>query len=165
MTLLSFGFKHGIPSEADIVLDVRFLPNPFFVPDLSALSGEDEAVVRFVLDDPETKAFLEQGRALVQLSVAGVQARGEVVRHRRRSAAPAAATARSPSPRSWGGACGTGLAVSVRHRDIVSRGGSPGTVASQGFTAYARRVPGRRCRSVGEAPSGGSRLHGDGTHG
>src|SRR6185437_12103110 len=59
VTLLSFGFKHGIPAEADIVFDVRFLPNPFFVPELSALSGEDEAVVRFVLDDAETKAFLD----------------------------------------------------------------------------------------------------------
>ena len=44
VTLLSFGFKHGIPAESDIVLDVRFLPNPFFEPALSALSGEDEAV-------------------------------------------------------------------------------------------------------------------------
>jgi hypothetical protein len=83
VTLLSFGFKHGIPAEADIVLDVRFLPNPFFVPDLSALSGEDEAVVRFVMDDPETKAFLDDAVRLVQRSGPGVPARGEVVRDRR----------------------------------------------------------------------------------
>src|SRR5262245_48781953 len=60
VALLSFGFKHGIPAEADIVLDVRFLPNPFFVPQLTALSGEDESVARFVLDDPDTKAFVDE---------------------------------------------------------------------------------------------------------
>src|SRR4029453_15589498 len=71
VTMLSFGFKHGIPSEADIVLDVRFLSNPFFVPDLSGLSGEDEAVVRFVMDYPETRAFLDDAEKLVQRSVQG----------------------------------------------------------------------------------------------
>src|SRR4029079_15467126 len=68
VTLLSFGFKHGIPVEADVVLDVRFLPNPFFVPQLSALSGEDEAVARFVLDDVETKAFVDKAEALIDVS-------------------------------------------------------------------------------------------------
>src|SRR4029079_9316212 len=77
VTLLSFGFKHGIPAEADIVLDVRFLPNPFFVPDLSALSGEDEAVVRLVMDDPETKAFLDDAVRLVQRSVQGFRREGK----------------------------------------------------------------------------------------
>ena len=77
VTLLSFGFKHGIPAEADIVLDVRFLPNPFFVPDLSALSGEDEAVARFVLDDPETKAFLDDAERLLQRSVQGFRREGK----------------------------------------------------------------------------------------
>ncbi|HXI60102.1 MAG TPA: RNase adapter RapZ, partial [Polyangia bacterium] len=71
VTLLSFGFKHGLPAEADIVLDVRFLPNPFFVPQLSAMSGEDDAVKRFVLDDPETKDFVEKAEALLKTSVRG----------------------------------------------------------------------------------------------
>ena len=83
VTLLSFGFKHGIPAEADIVLDVRFLPNPFFVPDLSALSGEDEAVARFVLDDPETQGVPRRRRAAGPAVGAGVPARGEVLRDRR----------------------------------------------------------------------------------
>src|SRR5206468_12012525 len=77
VTLLSFGFKHGLPAEADIVLDVRFLPNPFFVPQLSALSGEDEAVVRFVLEDRETKAFLDDAERLVQRSVQGFRREGK----------------------------------------------------------------------------------------
>ena len=80
VTLLSFGFKHGIPAEADIVLDVRFLPNPFFVPDLSALSGEDEAVVRFVMDDRGDAGVRRRGRAAAAAVGAGLPARGEVVR-------------------------------------------------------------------------------------
>jgi len=79
-TLLSFGFKHGIPVEADMVLDVRFLPNPFFVPQLSALSGEDEAVARFVLDDPETKPFVDKGGGPDRRLGRGLPARGQVLR-------------------------------------------------------------------------------------
>src|SRR6185369_12368421 len=47
VTLLSFGFKHGLPAEADIVLDVRFLPNPYFVESLSASTGEQPDVATF----------------------------------------------------------------------------------------------------------------------
>ena len=77
VTLLSFGFKHGIPAEADIVLDVRFLPNPFFVPHLSALSGEDEAVARFVLDDAATKAYVDEAEKFLRLSVQGFLREGK----------------------------------------------------------------------------------------
>ena len=84
VTLLSFGFKHGIPSEADIVLDVRFLPNPFFVPELSALSGEDEAVVRFVHRRPRDRRRSCDGRGASGAPFrAGLPARGQVVRDRR----------------------------------------------------------------------------------
>lgn len=58
VTLVSFGFKHGLPSEADIVLDVRFLPNPYFVEHLSAHTGLDASVARFVLEHPDTQEFL-----------------------------------------------------------------------------------------------------------
>ena len=77
VTLLSFGFKHGLPAEADIVLDVRFLPNPFFVPHLSALSGEDEAVMRFVLEDPETKEFVDRAEEFLKVSVKGFLREGK----------------------------------------------------------------------------------------
>ncbi|MCS6911780.1 MAG: RNase adapter RapZ [Myxococcota bacterium] len=60
LTLLSFGFKHGLPAEADIVLDVRFLPNPYFVEHLSAASGLEEPVARYVLEHPEAAVFLEK---------------------------------------------------------------------------------------------------------
>jgi UPF0042 nucleotide-binding protein len=59
-TILSFGFKHGLPAEADVVIDVRFLPNPYFVEALSALSGNDETVSRFVLASPEAREFMER---------------------------------------------------------------------------------------------------------
>jgi len=118
VTLLSFGFKHGIPSEADIVLDVRFLPNPFFVPDLSALSGEDEAVARFVMDDPETKAFLDDAVRLVNRSVHGFRREGKsyatvaigCTGGRHRSVAIA---------KELGRQLGTAFSISIRHRDIA----------------------------------------------
>ncbi len=83
VTFLSFGFKHGIPAESDIVLDVRFLPNPFFVPQLSALSGEDELVARFVLDAPDTKGYLAEVGEVPAAVDSRLSARGEVLRHRR----------------------------------------------------------------------------------
>jgi RNase adapter protein RapZ len=64
--LTSFGYKFGIPTDADMVLDVRFLPNPFFVEELRAQSGLDQPVVRFLLDRPETKEFLEHTRSLLR---------------------------------------------------------------------------------------------------
>jgi UPF0042 nucleotide-binding protein len=60
VTLVSFGFRFGIPSHADMVLDVRFLPNPFFVPELKPLPGTDPRVAKYVLEQPDAKAFLER---------------------------------------------------------------------------------------------------------
>jgi UPF0042 nucleotide-binding protein len=122
VTLLSFGFKHGIPAEADIVLDVRFLPNPFFVPQLSALSGEDESVARFVLDDPAAREYVEQAEKLLRLSVQGFQREGKSYatvaigctggRHRSVTIA-----------KELGRRLGGEFPLSIRHRDI-QRGSS-----------------------------------------
>lgn len=71
LTFLSFGFKHGLPAEADIVLDVRFLPNPFFVESLSARSGQEEDVRRFVLEREEAQQFLARAEALLQVCLRG----------------------------------------------------------------------------------------------
>jgi len=117
VTLLSFGFKHGLPAEADIVLDVRFLPNPFFVPQLSALSGEDDAVVRFVTDDPATRTFLEKAEELLRVSVQGFAREGKsyatvaigCTGGRHRSVAIA---------KELGRRLGGEFSVSIRHRDI-----------------------------------------------
>ncbi|MGD8365514.1 MAG: RNase adapter RapZ [Desulfobacterales bacterium] len=58
--VLSFGFKHGIPGDADLVIDVRFLVNPYFVPELKDLDGETEAVKRFVLKNDDARLFLSK---------------------------------------------------------------------------------------------------------
>ena len=59
VTVMSFGYKHGIPLEADLVFDVRFLPNPFYVEDLRPLTGRDQPVSDFVFQFPQTRRFLE----------------------------------------------------------------------------------------------------------
>jgi UPF0042 nucleotide-binding protein len=58
INVVSFGFKHGMPVEADLMMDVRFLANPYFVPELKALDGESREIQDFVLKDPETELFI-----------------------------------------------------------------------------------------------------------
>lgn len=60
VTLVSFGFRFGIPTHADLVLDVRFLPNPYFIPELKPLPGTDGRVSEFVLSQPDARAFLDR---------------------------------------------------------------------------------------------------------
>ncbi len=59
VNIVSFGFAYGLPPEASLVFDVRFLPNPFFVPELRPLTGEDGAVYRYVTEGEEGAAFLD----------------------------------------------------------------------------------------------------------
>lgn len=58
--IMSFGFKHGIPLEADLVFDVRFLPNPFYIDELKAKTGNDKEVRDYVMSFPESEAFLDK---------------------------------------------------------------------------------------------------------
>ena len=60
VTVVSFGFRYGLPAHADLVLDVRFLPNPYFVPELRARLGTDPEVRDFVLSQPDAQAFLDR---------------------------------------------------------------------------------------------------------
>ena len=60
VNVLSFGFKHGIPIEADLVFDVRFMPNPYYVAELKEKTGLDEYVRDFVLGFQQTRSFLEK---------------------------------------------------------------------------------------------------------
>ena len=60
LEIVSFGYKRGVPFEADVVLDMRFSPNPFYEPELRALSGRDAAVQAFVLADENITALLDQ---------------------------------------------------------------------------------------------------------
>ncbi len=60
ITVLSFGFKYGIPVDSDLVFDVRFIPNPFYIPKLKKLSGLDSEVEEYVLGQKETTEFLDK---------------------------------------------------------------------------------------------------------
>lgn len=66
---LSFGFKHGTPTDADLIFDVRFLPNPFYVPKLKALTGLDEAVSNYVMSFDESKLYEEKLLDLIDMTV------------------------------------------------------------------------------------------------
>jgi len=65
VALVSFGYKFGIPFDADLVFDVRFLPNPFFVPELKALDGRHDAVRDFLRESSEVKEFLDRVESFV----------------------------------------------------------------------------------------------------
>jgi UPF0042 nucleotide-binding protein len=67
--IVSFGFKFGAPVDADIVLDVRFLANPFFVPSMKHRPGTDEDVARFVLETPEAQTFVARVEELLSFTV------------------------------------------------------------------------------------------------
>ncbi|ADL50155.1 RNase adapter RapZ [Clostridium cellulovorans] len=60
ITILSFGFKYGIPVDSDLVVDVRFLPNPFYIPELKAFSGNDKQIQDYVFSFKETQDFLDK---------------------------------------------------------------------------------------------------------
>ena len=60
MKIVSFGFKYGIPHDADVIIDVRFLPNPYFVSELKALDGETQQVKNYVLEKKESRIFLDK---------------------------------------------------------------------------------------------------------
>ena len=60
ITVMSFGFKHGIPADADLVFDVRFLPNPFYIDELKHQTGNDKPVQEYVMSFPESEIFLDK---------------------------------------------------------------------------------------------------------
>ena len=65
VNVMSFGYKYGIPLEADLVFDVRFLPNPFYVPELKHKTGMDSEVYNYVFSFPQTKTFVEKLEGLL----------------------------------------------------------------------------------------------------
>lgn len=66
VTLLSFGYSFGVPYEADLLMDVRFLPNPYFVEELKRLKGDDPKVAEYVLQWEETKEFLKRAQEFIR---------------------------------------------------------------------------------------------------
>ncbi|SCL19071.1 UPF0042 nucleotide-binding protein [Micromonospora pallida] len=77
VTVLSFGFKYGLPPDADFVLDARFLPNPFWVPDLREQTGRDEPVSEYVLGQEGAEAFVSAYADLVNATTAGFEREGK----------------------------------------------------------------------------------------
>jgi UPF0042 nucleotide-binding protein len=63
---MSFGFKNGVPTDADLVFDVRFLPNPHFVPEFRELTGKHPKVAAYVQGFPQTKEFLKKTEELLE---------------------------------------------------------------------------------------------------
>ncbi|MDR1421736.1 MAG: RNase adapter RapZ [Coriobacteriales bacterium] len=77
VAVFSFGFKHGMPIDADIVIDVRFLPNPFYEPDLRHLTGQSDEVRAFVLEKSETQRFLVSWQSLLDVIMPGYVTEGK----------------------------------------------------------------------------------------
>jgi UPF0042 nucleotide-binding protein len=77
VTVLSFGFKYGLPPDADFVLDARFLPNPFWVPELRELTGRDPDVSRYVLGQRGAGTFVETYARLINATAPGFEREGK----------------------------------------------------------------------------------------
>jgi RNase adapter protein RapZ len=118
ITVYSFGFKYGVPGDADIVMDVRFLPNPHYDPQLRPFTGLDAPVREYVLSKPETMTFLDRWLPLLDDVVPGYVLEGKhhlaialgCTGGMHRSVALAEATATHLRAR--------GYRVAVSHRDI-----------------------------------------------
>ncbi len=83
ITFLSFGFKHGVPGEADLVFDVRCLPNPHFVPELRARTGKDRPVVQFMEEHRESACFIAKLTEFLRFALPLYTAEGKCVPHDR----------------------------------------------------------------------------------
>jgi UPF0042 nucleotide-binding protein len=121
VTILSFGFKHGIPVDSDLLFDVRFLPNPHFVPDLRPHTGRDPEVIEFLERAPATHQFLQHTLNLLTFLVPQYVGEGKSYltigigctggRHRSVAVAEALKKGLSGLP---------GVRVRVKHRDIAN---------------------------------------------
>lgn len=121
VSIVSFGFKHGLPSDVDLVFDLRFLPNPHWVPELQSFTGLDEAVRAYVIDRPETAEFLDNLDRLLAPLLPAYEREGKsylsigigCTGGQHRSVAVSVALAERLRAR--------GYAPLVRHRDLTKR--------------------------------------------
>jgi RNase adapter protein RapZ len=117
-SIVSFGYKHGLPLDVDLVFDCRFLPNPHWIEELRPLDGRDPAVRAYVLGQTDTQAFLEELRRLFELTLPAFEREGKsylsiavgCTGGRHRSVAIAEALGEL--------LVGLGSDPSVRHRDV-----------------------------------------------
>jgi UPF0042 nucleotide-binding protein len=77
--VMSFGFKYGLPLDADLVFDVRFLPNPHYVPELRNQTGLDDAVYHYVMDAPESEDFYQNLMTMLNPIIPGYEKEGKSV--------------------------------------------------------------------------------------
>ena len=120
VTLVSFGFKHGLPLEFNLVFDVRFLPNPYFEPTLTHLDGRDPEVAKFVLG-PDGSSCVRQVESLLRFPLPQFQKEGKLyvtvcvgcTGGRHRSVAVVEELRRR---------LGSEWDILVRHRDVDARG-------------------------------------------
>ncbi len=77
LTIMSFGYKYGLPVDADLVADCRFLPNPHWIPELRPLTGQDAPVRDYVLAQPAAEAFLDAFTRVLEVSLAGFEREGK----------------------------------------------------------------------------------------
>lgn len=118
VNLMSFGYKYGLPYEADIAMDVRFLPNPYFVEELRKLDGRDKPIIDYVLEREVTASFLDSFAGLIKDLLPLYEAEGKAYltiglgctggRHRSVAVVNKLAELLAPS----------GYDLTVRHRDI-----------------------------------------------
>ena len=119
VTVLSFGYKYGLPMDSDLVVDVRFLPNPFWIPELREFTGRDESVRDYVLSQEGAEEFISRYLDLLHLIGAGYRREGKsyltvsvgCTGGKHRSVAISEELARRL-------AGAEGVAVSVAHRDL-----------------------------------------------
>jgi UPF0042 nucleotide-binding protein len=119
VTITSFGFKYGVPTDADMVADARFLPNPFWLPELRPLTGKDQQVSDYVLGQPGATEFVERYAEALAPVLAGYQRENKSHatiavgctggKHRSVAVVERLATLLAGQP---------GVAVSVKHRDL-----------------------------------------------
>ncbi|HEU4535293.1 MAG TPA: RNase adapter RapZ, partial [Polyangiaceae bacterium] len=124
--LVSFGFKYGMPVDADVVLDVRFLSNPFFVPELRDLPGTRPEVIEYVLGRADTVEFVEHARRMLAFALPRYEHEGKAYltvavgctggRHRSVVVAERLAAELQPL---------TGLPIRVVHRDVARANPAP----------------------------------------
>ncbi len=77
LSVMSFGYRYGVPPQADLVLDVRFLPNPYFIPEMKGLTGHHPQVAAYVLDREESQSFLQKVEELCEFLFPRYQKEGK----------------------------------------------------------------------------------------
>jgi UPF0042 nucleotide-binding protein len=116
LSIVSFGYKYGLPVDADLVADCRFLPNPHWVPDLRPLSGLDAPVREYVLGQPAASAFIAAYLQVLDVSLAGFEREGK--RYVTLAVGCTGGKHRSVAMAEQLAAKLTGRDVSVSHRDL-----------------------------------------------